>query len=439
MTAVAPRRLPLPLASGAHPDEVHPPPFLLPGIHFLAALFWLACAAAGLVLIAPHLAGGNMFDPRVFAVTHTVTLGVITTAIFGALYQLFPVTMGRALRRLDAAYVTFALLQAGVCLVVTGFWVGSARLLGWGWTAIALATLLLGVNLVSRCLDTRPDRAIGLYVGAGFLALAAALALGLLRIAESLGVGHVDRLAMIASHFHLATFGFASLITVGVGHRMLPMFLLSHGAPRWPFRWCGPLAATGLLLFAAGQFAALEWLVFLAAGLLTLAGLIYLYLVREYFRRRARRVLDPGLAHVAVAHVFLAGGMVLGLYLLLRPGGFAPRLWEGYGVIMLLGWLVILVVGVLYKILPFLTWLHLFGPRMGELQLPTVADLTRPAWGWLSLAGLTGGTLLLAAATGLGWSQAGVVGGYTFAAGAALVLLQVLRVVMMCYVRGSST
>src|SRR5690606_27832837 len=128
-----------------------PPPFLLPGSHFIAALLWLGIGAAGLVVVAPHLAAGNVFDPRVFAVTHAITLGVITTAIFGALYQLFPVTMGQAVRSLGLAHATFVLLQAGTILLVAGFWRAAARLQGWGWSAIALAVLLFGINLASRC------------------------------------------------------------------------------------------------------------------------------------------------------------------------------------------------------------------------------------------------------------------------------------------------
>jgi hypothetical protein len=413
---------------------VHPPPFLLPGSHFLAAQLWLGIAALGLVWVAPHLAAGNIFDPRVFALTHAITLGVITTAIFGALYQLFPVTMGRAARRLDVAYVTFVLLQAGTVFLVTGFWFAMPRFLAWGWSGIGLATLLLGINLISRCGNTQPDPAIGRYVGGGYLALVAALCLGLARIGEALGHGQVDRLAMIASHFHLAAAGFASLVVVGVGHRMLPMFLVSHGFPRWPFRWIGLLMGPGLVLFPAGLFAGHRGITMTGGGLIALAGAVYLYLAREYFRRRVRRQLDPGLAHVAMAHLFLGAGLATGLALLAR-GGLVPRWWAGYAVLLLLGWLVLLIVGVLYKILPFLTWLHLFGANVGTPNLPTVADLTQPTWGRVSLGALSLGILLLAGAIGWGRADIATGGAIAFALGVGLVLLQALRVFAMRYAR----
>ncbi|HWA15271.1 MAG TPA: hypothetical protein VG817_02475 [Gemmatimonadales bacterium] len=431
MSAVVPRTRSLPQLEASPPAAVHPPPFSLPGAHFGAALLWLGAAAGGLVLVAPHLAAGNLFDPRVFAVTHGLTLGVITTTIFGALYQLFPVTMGRAVRHLGAAYLTLALLQLGTLCVVAGFWDASARLQGSGWGLIAVATLLLGVNLVSQCLDTRPEPLIGRYVGGGYLALLGALALGLVRIAESLGYGHVDRLAMIATHFHLAAFGFATLITIGVGHRMLPMFLVSHGAPRWLLRWSGSIIGAGLLLFAAGALAAARPVSLVAVVLLGVGGVLYLDLAWEYFRCRARRQLDPGLAHVAVAHGFLFLAVAGGITLAVSRMGFTPRWWAAYGITALLGWLVLLIIGVLYKILPFLAWLHLFGSRMGEPALPTVADLTRTSWAWASLAALALGTVVLGASVLAGHRYGATAGALLVAAGVGLVLAQVVRALVL--------
>jgi hypothetical protein len=411
--------------------EVHPPPFLLPGEHFVAALVWLAAGACGLVLVAPTLAAGNIFDPRVFAVTHSITLGVITTAIIGALYQLFPVAMGRAVRSVRLAHLTFCLLQGGVLLVVGGFWYSRGAVQGAGWSAIALALGLVGGNLISQSLDARPDPVVGRYVGAGYLAILAALTLGAVRIGQSLGYGQVDRLAMIASHFHLAALGFAGFVAVGVGSRMLPMFLVSHGFPRWPLRWIGPVGGAGLTSFVIGQLSRSPALVLAGGGLMIVAVGLYLYLGLDYFRRRMRRVLDPGLAHVAVAFVSLAVAVAAGARLLMGSDGFAPRLWAIYALLALLGWLVLLIVGVLYKVLPFLTWLHLFGGRMGNGPLPAVADLTRPSWGWASLACLVTGLAVLIAAVGLGAGNVARVGALGFAAGVALVLAQAGRVLRL--------
>jgi hypothetical protein len=398
-------------------------------------MLWLVVGAAGLILVAPELAAGNIFDPRVFAVTHCLTLGVVTTAIFGALYQLFPVTMGRAVRSVRLAHLTFWLLQAGIMLIVTGFWFSRGAVQGSGWIAVALAAVLLGVNLISQSLNAQPDPIVGRYVGAGYIVLIASLGLGSLRIGETLGYWHVDRLAMIASHFHLAALGFATFVAVGVGSRMLPMFLVSHGFPRWLLRWIGPLGGAGLAGFTLGQFSRSPVIILVGGGLMGLAVSLYLYLALHYFRRRVRRVLDPGLAHVAAAYVSLGAALVAGFSLLLGGGGFAPRAWAAYALLVLLGWLVFLIVGVLYKILPFLTWLHLFGQKLGEGSLPTVADLTRPSWGWTSLACLLTGLAVMVPAVALGAGTAARAGAVFFALGVGLVIAQAARILRLRYGR----
>lgn len=74
------------------------PPFRLPGTHFIGVLVSLLLGAGGLVVIAPDLAAAQFLNPRVFAVTHLFTLGVIVTAVFGALYQFYPMSLGAGAR-----------------------------------------------------------------------------------------------------------------------------------------------------------------------------------------------------------------------------------------------------------------------------------------------------------------------------------------------------
>jgi hypothetical protein len=422
-----PAGVPLPVA----PGTAEPPPFRLPGEHFAAALLWLGAGAAGLLLVAPDLARGDLFEPRVIATTHAFTLGVITTSIFGALYQLFPVTMGAGVKSVRAGHATFWTLELGVVLLVAGFWLGQGWCEAAGWLAIAVALGALASNLVSQRRRATQGHVIGRYVAGAHAALGTAMFVAFARIGQTLGWWHVDRLGVIASHYHLAALGFASLTVVGVGSRMLPMFLVAHGYPEWPLRWIGPIAGVGMVGFATGQLGRLGPLAWAGALLMGVAALLHVYLIFGYFRTRSRRRLDPGLAHIAAAFCALGLLVPAGIALLASPGGFNPRGWAAYGLLGLLGWLVLMIVGVYHRILPFLTWLHLFGPRVGEPDLPTVADLTRPAWGWTSLGCLVSGVLVLAPAVALGAPAAARAGAALFALGVGLVLAQAARVLAL--------
>jgi hypothetical protein len=406
-----------------------PPPFRLPGEHFAAALVWLALGATGLVMVAPALAEGGFLLPHVIAVTHCFTLGWITTSIFGALYQLFPVALGIPARSVRAGHVTFWVLEAGVAALVAGTWWWRPPLLAAGWVLLLLAVGGLAWNLLPQRRQAPRGRVVGLYVSAGHIALGLAMAVVAARIGAALGWWPLERLGYLAAHAHLAVVGFATLTAVGVGSRVLPMFLLSHGHVDWPLAWIGPAVGAGLTAFSIGELLQVDALV-RAGGVAMAAGLaLYLFLVTGYFRHRTRRALDPGLAHAATAFGYLALAALLGVALLFSPG-FHPRLIAAYALTGVVGWLSLLVVGVYHKIVPFLTWLHRFSARVGEPGVPRIADLTSPAAGWTTLGLLAAGVALLAAGVTAGAGPVARGGALGFAAGTALLLGQHARLAL---------
>jgi hypothetical protein len=250
------------------------------------------------------------------------------------------------------------------------------------------------------------------------------------RIGEPLGWWHVDRLGIIASHFHLAALGFATFTAVGVGSRILPMFLGASGYPEWPLRWIRPVGILGMATFLVGRLGAGPALSAAGALLMAASVLLYLFLALGYFSRRAERQLDPALSHVALALVMLALALGAGVALLATPG-FHPRGWAAYGLLVILGWLVLFIVGIYYRILPALTWMHLFAAGHGRTDLRTPVDLTRPPWAWWSLACLASGIVVMVAAVTFGATDAARSGAALFALGVAGVYAQVIRVMLL--------
>ncbi len=95
------------------------------------------------------------------------------------------------------------------------------------------------------------------------------------------------RLVALATHLHVALVGWVLIVMVGVGHRLLPMFLLSHGANERPGKAAVALLATGVaLLFALHHVpaAAVRWL----PATLILAGVVaFLAQARAFYRHEA--------------------------------------------------------------------------------------------------------------------------------------------------------
>ncbi len=400
------------------------PPFPLPGTHFIGALVWLLLGGVGLVAIAPDLAAARFLAPRVLAVTHLYTLGVIVASIFGALYQFYPMSLGAAARSVRVGVAGAWLLHAGVCLVVSGLWFWEPWLQAAGWLAVFFAIGCVSWNLLPHRRRMTQGRRVAAYVSAAHSMLGLALFLAGARIGESLGWWTTDRLGTIAAHFHLAAFGFAGLTAVGVGGRMLPMFLVAGAAPEWQMRSIGPVAVTGLVLLAVGLVFGLPIGLWLGAALGVGAAALFIITVAGYFRRRLVRRLEPAFGHVALGFGCLVLALGAGVGQLVLPG-MSARGWIVYAELTLLGWLVVFITGIWYRLLTFLIWLHFYGAAGSRTR--TAAELVHRGTAWVALGLLAIGLGLLVGGTAGASAEAVRIGAGAFLTGSVLVVSQHAR------------
>ncbi len=428
--AAVPRGLP------THPSSTHS--LRLQALHFTAALAYLLAGAVALVWAAPDVAMGAYAAPRVAGIAHLFTLGWLTMTIFGALYQLLPVALGAPIRSRLAAHIGFWCFAPGVAFFAAGV---ATRDGGLQHTGIALVTstvvLVTGnvaATLAGKPAATRDVTWAGMALATAFLASTLVLGIVLLHNLHS-GFIAAARVRVLAVHLHVAAVGWVLMMIVGVSHRLLPMFLLAHGADtRWT-RHALALLTTGVLSFTAGvltQLPAVTWL----GTLLLVAGVgCFLRQVYAFHRARMRKRLDPGMRFVAVAIGFLATGALVGP-LALAAGVAHPRVATAYVLLGLLGGLVLYVVGFFYKIVPLLAWTHRYGGRSGKGDVPTVADMFSPRVALVQLVLMAAGVLLLVGsiAIGAGGAAAASVhiarcGALLFLAGTLLFAGQITRVV----------
>lgn len=353
-------------------DDV--PPLRLPGLHFAFALGALVLGALGLVLAAPELAGGHIFAPRVLAIVHLFTLGWITTSILGALCQFLPVAVGAPIRSQRIAFVTLALHASGLVIFVGGLVTGAPDVFRTGAivVTIALGTFAIHLGLTLARATRRDVTFWALALADAFLL--ATIGLGLL-LAWNLRTGAplgAARFTVLAIHVHVALAGWVLMVMVGVAHRLLPMFLLSHGASeRWARLAVAMLALGSLLLLLlplAGAGRAI------GGACIALGVAAFLAQAASFYRHRRRRAIDPGMQLALGGLVALGATVLLGPLALWR-GLASPALLEGYLFLAIVGAISTFVAGHYYKIVPFLIWYHRFGPLVGEGPVPKVAEL----------------------------------------------------------------
>lgn len=350
------------------------PPFLLPGEHFGAGILFLLAGTLGLVWVAPELAAGWYPSSRVVAVTHLFTLGWLTLSIWGALYQFLPVALEEPIRWPVLAHVTFGFFVPGLVAFAAGL------VLGWSWATLAgaaafsVAVLLFSANLAATLSRSRKRDLTWWSLVAALVYLLVTLVLGV-TLTGSLRWGYlgVERWTALGVHLHVALAGWVGMVVIGVAHRLLPMFLLSHGAgERWG-KAAGVLVSGGvawLAVFHHAGPAVAHWI----PGLLIGAGFSsFLVQARSFYAHRVKRKLDAGLRTAAGGLLILALGLALGGVVLAM--GFTPaRLATAYGTALVLG-LTVFVAAHYYKIVPFLVWFHRYGPRVAEGPVPRVSEL----------------------------------------------------------------
>lgn len=398
---------------------------ILPGEHFAAALAFLVTGTLGLIVVAPQLATGAFFQPHVIAVVHLFTLGWIMLSIFGALCQFLPVAVDRAIRWQTLAHGSFALQSVGTATLAGGLWFGSRTTLWVGAGLVSAAFLVFAINLAFT-LAGAAQRSLTWWALAGacvFLVVTPAYG-GVLAANLHDGMLGADRFAVVARHAHVAIGGVVLLVMVGVAQRLLPMFLLSHGADeRAGWMAVGFLFAGAALLAMpfAGLATAGPAAVLLAAGVCA-----FLVQARAFYRHGRRSKVDPGMQLAAAGLLGLAAAIVLAPFALLTGLGRPPLLAAYY--VTLIGAISLFVAGHYYKIVPFLVWYHRFGPLVGLRPVPKVTELyaqrvalvnaTLLVAGWLGLVtGTLFGELLMVRASAL-----------VFAAGAVLEAIMIAAI-----------
>lgn len=406
------------------------PAYRLPMEHFVAAIVFLLLGGAGLVWIAPHLTAGHFAAREVAAVTHLFTLGWITTSILGALYQFLPVALGVPIRSERHAHVGFIGYVAGLPMFVIGFLTGRHPLMLTGVALFAGALLLFVLNL-ARTLRRASERNVTWWCLAGAAVfLVATIVLGA-SLAGNLRWGYIgdNRLLAIGVHLHVALAGWVLLVAIGVAHRLLPMFLLSHDVPTWPAVAAAWLTGSGAGILLALHHYLTPPVLLLVAALLAGGVLAFIGYAATHFRGRKRRVLDAGMSLAAAGVGFLLLGVALAPFVVVHGAG-APRLAIAYVMALVVGGFSLFVAGHQYKIVPFMVWFHRYSSLMGKRKLPVVADLYSAPTARSAGALLALGTALLLIGVLAGNTLIGRSGALLFFAGAAVLGGQLLPLVL---------
>lgn len=366
------------------------------------SLRFFAVAPLFLLLAALVLLSGtdNPFSdphtPALLAATHCITLGFMAVIMVGAMQQILPVVIGSPMPApRQTVWISFLSLVAGALLLPAGFVLGQPLLLNLAWPLLLLAFLTFVVASLSSLVRTPARNATRTAILLSILALAGAMILGiLLAHAYAAGTALPDAGKLAAAHVTLMLGGWVMLLIIGVSYQVVPMFQLTPNYPKWLTAALAPAIFGSLLLnvYSILLQPGSHWLAVVAQSLFwILAGCFALATLSLQSRRR-RRVADATLSFFRLGMTALLSVALLAIVMpLLLPNEYIETL---IAVIFLLGFAMSVMHGMLYKIVPFLIWFHLFrgGVKTG---VPNMKEIIPEPWMWRHLW-LHRGTLLAA-------------------------------------------
>jgi hypothetical protein len=292
--------------------------------------------------------------------------------------------------------------------------------------AVPLFLLAVGGLVTAVALALWQTPATGMTLWAMRMAiggLAVAVLLGSL-LAESLARGlSIPIVELTNIHLAWGLGGWALMLLAGVSYHVVPMFQLTRPYPPWFARGFGPLLLL-LLLAWSGQYFLddLRWPAAIGLPLLAvLSAYAGMTLWLQYTRRR--KIHDATSLYFRVAMLSLLVFAISGATFLLNPAIAAdPRSVVWLGVLAFAGVFVSAITGMMYKITPFLNWLHLqrLGAPMsavpnmkkmipaeamtGQLRLHVLALLLLLVAVWLPGLARLAGVAFAASSVWLGWN-----------------------------------
>jgi hypothetical protein len=340
------------------------PPISVPYRFFLTApLFGIV---AGLILA---WYGQDAFVSRwssgALAMTHLIVVDFMLQAMCGSLLQFVAVVAGANIwrPRLVAA-VVHPLITTGAVLLASAFVLEMPVLflLAAGVFAIALGLFL---TVMALALLNTPATGMTIHVlRLAVLGLLITLLLGI-TLAGVLGTQRTDfpLLAFVNVHVAWGLGGWALMLVIGVSYLVVPMFQLTPSYPMWLTRIL-PVGLLAVLILWSTQLLAPHgeaqaWQSWVSILGMLLAGL-YACTTLWLQARRRRRLTDVTFAYWRVAMVSLLVYACSWVIFEAFPQlGSHPRAALWLGVLALPGVFLSIIIGMLYKIMPFLNWLHL--------------------------------------------------------------------------------
>ncbi len=345
------------------------PPISAPTRFFLTAPIF-GIIAGLLILFSDVSILSNRYSIDAIVITHVLTVGFLSFVMLGALTQMLPVLAGVKIPKVDlVTKLSYIFLLLGTIFMILGMMGDYSKI-----TLISSIFLGMGflILLIAIVIGFRKVGNITASVRALLTSLTFSLIIVLLgiQLLASYGIGSFSSFHLFLANTHSvwAIFGFAGVLIIGVSFHVLPMFYV---APRFK-RFCKQkvvwLIVIGLLLWA---FLNIFFDAYSVIAKIWIATFFWAFATTIYIKlnKRRRPVSDVTVWYWRSAAIF----MTFGTFAWVIDDFFDHKYIVIVSILIGGGFIFTIMIGMLYKIVPFLVWFHL--NAKGYMSIPTMNDM----------------------------------------------------------------
>ncbi|MCW8839291.1 MAG: hypothetical protein OQK11_11370 [Thiovulaceae bacterium] len=345
------------------------PPISAPLRFFLTAPIF-AMLAGVLIFTTEAQTLMSRYSYETIAITHALTIGFLGFVMLGALTQMLPVLAGVKIYKVESLTIaSYILLVIGLLSMVFGLYFQKQIL-----NFIASGTLTLGFLLliipmlfaIKKVVNFTPTvKAMGVSLVFALLSIL----FGAHLLASHANSNITDSHYIFANiHSVWAIFGFAGLLIIGVAFQVLPMFYV---APRFK-QFCKKrvvlLISIGLILWAVTSIFFNSYAVVTKIWI----GIFFWAFVTTVWiklNQRRRPITDVTVLYWRSSSVFLT----IGIFAWVFNTFLDDKMIVPVSILIGGGFLISIMIGMLYKIIPFLVWFHL--NARGYMNIPTMNEM----------------------------------------------------------------
>lgn len=317
--------------------------------------------------------------PHILAITHVMTLGWGTMTILGASYQLLPVLIEGELESDFLGYLTFILSAIGIPILVIGFYIFHT---GWvlktGAVIVNLGVLCYVVNVLLSSFKSKKRNVHAWFILTASLWLFSTTFYGLLLVwnFNTPFLGN-DSWNYLTIHAHLGLIGWFLLLVVGVGSRLIPLFMISKYANDKLLWWIYALVNLSLVsfLFFRGYRAA-SFYYYISIMLVLIGVILFIIFCFKARKGRIRKNVDEQVkASLISVTMMLLPILTLITVLFILPASNFSNIVLLYGFCILFGWITAIIFGMTFKTLPFIVWSKVYKGLGHTGRIPAPKDM----------------------------------------------------------------